>query len=363
MLPSNFVSDLVTDRRSLLKGLSSTAIGGLSASLLSSTSQAAIQNRSGGLDYADPKDNLWAFGKIWAGYDEPVIGGFFGLMYARVGNKRMIPLFNYEGTGCLQTKWDPDGFLNIKSRETGYFTDLETGEVLETWDNPFTGETIEVYHFYNNVLGGRLGTQIPKFVMGEAGDAPTLMNEGTVFPDADGQYPFILPFNEFDNDLLLSWDYTHEYTNPVTPEGWPHSSTGKIITPSEHFLFYLDRDELEDRSIPSSRMRASFSRQCNWWPWMKMGGHEYQDGILFGRMFSQKGLPGLDSVRPKVRAYIEKNAPEFFTLPEEWPIRNDRVGTWECYRQDIQPENPDYEWKTKRKDSVIPPPTGSGAIG
>lgn len=364
MLQSNFVADLVarqpTSRRSALKGLGAGLTGGIGA-VLSSKSQAAIPMRPGGLDWSDPKDNLWAFGKVWAGYDAPVIGGFYGLMYARIGNQRMIPLFGYEGTGCLQCKWDDAGFLNIKSRETGYFTDLRTGEVLETWTNPFTEETVEVYHFYNNLLGGRLGTQIPKFAMGAEGDSPTLMNEGTVFPDENGEYPFLLPFEQFGDDLLLAWDYTHDYTNPVSPEGWPKSSTGKMITPSEHFVFYVDRDELEDRSIPASRFRAGFSRQCNWWPWMKMGGHEYQDGILFGRMFSQKGLPGTQSIRPKVLAYIEKHAPEFLTLPDDWPIRNDRVGTWESYRQDIPPENPEYEWTDRRKDDVIAPPTGQAA--
>lgn len=117
MLSSHLLSGLiardsatqVASRRALLKGLGL----GVGASLMSSS--------------MPQKDNLWAFGKIWSGYDEPVIGGFYGLMYARVGNQRMIPLFGYEGTGCLQCKWDPAGFLNIKSRETGYFTDLRTG--------------------------------------------------------------------------------------------------------------------------------------------------------------------------------------------------------------------------------------------
>ena len=36
---------------------------------------------------------------------------------------------------------------------------------------------------------------------------------------------------------------------------------------------------------------------------------------LFGRMFSHKGLKGADDVPPRVRAYIEKHAPEFLTVP------------------------------------------------
>ncbi|MEM1088900.1 MAG: hypothetical protein AAF552_14220 [Pseudomonadota bacterium] len=33
-----------------------------------------VESLPGGLDYSDPRDNLYAFGKIWAGYGEPVDG-------------------------------------------------------------------------------------------------------------------------------------------------------------------------------------------------------------------------------------------------------------------------------------------------
>ena len=228
-MKSNFVNDLSLNRRQALKA--SLAFGGLSVGGMPALAANSAAN-SGKLDYADPRDNLYAFGKIWSSFDEPCIGAFHGLMYMRIPGKRMIPIFGYTGTGALFSKIDENGDLWIKSRETGYFTDLKTGDILETWDNPFTGETVEVYHFYNDVLVGKVGTEIPKFFMGEMGDSPTLMNEGTVFPDEDGNYPFVLPFQQYGDDLMLSWDYTHDYTNPVKPAGWPQSSTGPRITPS-----------------------------------------------------------------------------------------------------------------------------------
>ena len=76
------------------------------------------------LDFDDPYDNLYAFGKIWAGYDEPQVGGFHGLMYGRIGDGRLIPLFGYTGTGVMQSKIDADGNMWIRGKETGYFTDL-----------------------------------------------------------------------------------------------------------------------------------------------------------------------------------------------------------------------------------------------
>jgi len=359
MLSSELFNQLLIPRRKILP----TLVGGAATVLL--TNKANAQPRLSAdenFDYQNPKDNLYAFGKIWAGYENPVIGCFHGLMYARIGNKRMIPVFGYEGTGILQCKYNDEGTLNIKSRETGYFTDLRTGNVLESWKNPFTEETVPVYHFYNNLLGGKLNTKIPKFAMGVESDTPTLMNEGTIFPDKNGEFPFILPFQTAGNDLMLGWDYTHEYTNPVNPEGWPLSSTGTKISPSEHFTFFIDRNDLENRDLSTVRFRAGFSRQCNWWPWMRMGQSKYKDGLLFGRMFSHKGLSGTQEIRPNILKYIEKNAPEYLELPKGWPIQRDRIGTWESYSQDIPPENTSYVWKEKRSQDVAAPPSGSGSL-
>ena len=334
---SSFINHLTLTRRDALRGV--LALGAAGATGLTAA------KTSGGLNYDDPADNLYAFGKLWAGYDEPVIGGFHGLMYARIGDRRMVPVFGYTGTGVLLAKIDENKDLWVKSRETGYFTDLETGDVLETWYNPFTEKTVEVYHFYNDVLVGKIGKEIPRFFFGAEGDSPTLMNEGTVFPNEEGRYPFVLPIHQYGDDLMLSWDYTHEYTNPVTPEGWPRSSTGTRITPSEHFTFNMSKRQLEDRDEPTARFLAGFSRISQFWPFMEMGGTEFADGSLFGRMFSHKGLKGTDDVPPKVLAYIEKNAPEFLTLPVGWDLKNDRVETWKAYAQDVPPENPDYEWQ------------------
>jgi hypothetical protein len=353
-MTSNLVSRLMMNRRTVLKG--SLAFGAAGITGLQIAAPASAKQKPG-FDYTDPVDNLYAFGKIWAGYDEPVIGAFHGLMYARIKGKRMVPVFGYTGTGALLARIEGNGDISIKSRETGYFTDLETGDILETWYNPFTEKTVEVYHFYNDATTGTIGKELPKFIMGAEGDSPTLMNEGTAFPDESGRYPFILPFQMFGEDMMLSWDYTHEYTNPVTQKGWPRSSTGARITPSEHFTFNFSRRALEDRDLPTVRFTAGFSRISEFWPFMEMGGTPFADGSLFGRMFSHKGLKGYEDVPPKVLAYIEKHAPEYLTVPGSWAPNTARVETWKAYAKDVPPETPDYDWTPD--DFVVP--SGRGA--
>ena len=288
------------------------------------------------LDFDNPRDNLYAFGKIWAGYDGPEIGAFHGLMYARIDDKRLIPLFGYTGTGCMESRIDENGNMVIRGRETGYFTDLATGDILQTWKNPFTGETVEVFDFYNKNMGGTLTAEMPRFAMGAAKDDATLMNDGTA-KTSGGIVPFILPFETYGDDLMLAWDYAHEYTNPVDPAHWPKASTGPRISPSEHFTFSMSLDQMNDRSEPSSRYNAGFTRLSQWWPWMRMGQSELKDQVLFGRMFSHKGLKDYGDIPPKVLAHIEKNAPEYLQPPEGWPQVQPK-GTWEAFAEQVPKE-------------------------
>ena len=351
---------------SLGAGLGATISDGARAAQGAVTGGISPRKRRGkSLDFSDPVDNLYAFGKIWGGYEQSAIGGFHGLMYMRMPGKRLVPVFGYTGTGVILCKHDPAGFLQIKSRETGYFTDLRSGDVLEHWDNPLTGERVRVYHFYNDLIAGRLTTEVPTFAYGGTGDAPTVMNDGTVFPNADGKYPFRLPFTQYGDDLMLQWDYAHEYTNPVTPEGWPTASTGARITPSEHFVLYCSLRDLENRDLTTVRMTSGFSRMSECWPWMRMGKHEQRGLTLFGRMHSHKGLANHGDVPPKVLAYIEKHAPEYLMLPEGWESKNKRVETWGAYAMDVPPETAGYDWKAKalRPEGFKGPPTGLGRSG
>jgi hypothetical protein len=326
---SLFLNSLLQNDQGAIDTLSVLDRGRVSPSRSSQLGAAAT------LDFDSAHDNLYAFGKIWAGYDEPQIGGFHGLMYGRIGGQRLIPLFGYTGTGVMQSKLDDEGNMSIRGRETGYFTDLATGDILETWDNPFTGETVEVFNFYNKSMGGKLTPHMPRFAMGAAKDDATLMNEGTHVEA--GVVPFVLPFETFGDDLLLAWDYAHEYTNPVTPADWPKASTGERISPSEHFTFSMSLDEMQDRDAPSVRYQAGFSRVSQWWPWMRMGGSGLENEVLFGRMFSHKGLPDFGDVPPKVLAYIEKNCPEYLEPPDDWPQVQPK-GTWEAFANEVPKE-------------------------
>lgn len=339
-MKSELIDKLLLNRRGALKsiaGLSFAAGASMAtnqSALAATTPQASSNNEP--LDYSDPHDNLYAFGKMWAGYDEPQYGAYHGVMYARVPGQKHQPLFGYTGTGVMQAKFDDDGNLWIRGKETGFFNDLATGEILKEWRNPYTQELVKPFNFINTV-GAKLTTEMPRFLFGNTGDEPTMMNEGTHI-EQDGKVPFILPFEKYGDDLMLGWDYAHGYQNPVTKDKWPKAHTGNYISPSEHFTITMSKTEMEDRSIASSRFVSGFSRVSEWWPWMMMGNHQYKDGVLFGRMFSHKGLRGYQDIPPKLLSYIEKNHPESLQVPIEWSELRPK-GTWENYAAQVPEEN------------------------
>lgn len=294
-------------------------------------------SRHSGLNFSDPFDNLYAFGKLWATYaDRPVFSAFQGLMYGMVGNQRLRPLFGYTGFGGFQARLTNTGHVRLRGKETGYFTDLASGEILEHWDNPYSGETVEVFNFLNDRVRGEITPAMPRFHFGDSDDIPTLMNDGTAPSSDDGEVPFVLPWQRMGEQVLLSWDYTHRYRNPVTPERWPAASTGEFINPSEHFTFFCDAAELEDRSVDCARFTCGFSRLSPWWPWMKMG-QKHPEGTLFGRMHSYKQNRGYDDIPRLVMDYTERHHPEYLEPCDDWDD-GAPLGTWEAYAREVAPE-------------------------
>jgi hypothetical protein len=326
-------------RRSTLLGGLGLGAAALGAGMgIGGTAAAADAKRpnSKALDFTDPKDNVYAFTKLWFGIGEPVFGAYHGVQYALIGTNRLVPVFGYAGGGHMQGKILENGNARIRAKEVGVFTDLVTGEVLEEWKNPWTGEVVKPFNFFNDRVRGEIGTEMPKFQFGTEEDEATVMNEADTIKSEDGSIPFILPWQSFGDQYTLAWDYAHEYTNPVTPEKWPKASTGARINPSEHFVFYTPKDIMDDRSEPSAPFHSGFFRQGPWWPWMMMGGSGV-DGALIGRMHSYK-ITGTTADYPtKLLNYIEKHYPDYFVPADDWDD-GFPIGTWEAYARDVPPE-------------------------
>lgn len=293
--------------------------------------------RSGRLDFSDPRDNVYCFGKLWGSYDEPVYTAYHGTNFALIGDQRLQPVFGYTGFGIFKCTLLPNGHVRMIGKECALFTDLATGEVMDTWKNPWSGETVEVYNFLNPDMRATFGFEMPVFAMGDKGEH-TVMNEAGEAAAIPTRKPFLLPFEVMGDRVLLTWEYIHRYRNPLDPKVYPRESTGEWVNPSEHFMFSASYDELADRSLPSANFHAGFFRVGPYWPWMLMGDTRLP-GYLTARCHSYKLKPGLGNIPPKVLSWCEKNRPEFLSPPEEGPDTHPR-DTWMGYRMERPPVAP-----------------------
>lgn len=339
-------------RREVSLGLA----GGIAAGLALPPVAAAAGGNRRALDLNDPRDNVYAWCKTWGTLgDEIVFGGHEGVFFATIGNRRAIPLFGYVGFGSLQFKLLESGDALYRGKDATFYTDLRTGALLDIWDNPFTGEKVKVYPYINDTVRTTMPLEYPeeRFFTDHyrwqtaIGNAATRKESGESYRGDQGEAgrtrPFILPWRRLGNTLMLSWDWMLEIVNPVDPEGWPYSSTGPVINPSEHFTFFVPVDQLEDRARPWAAMTAGFFRSTPWLPWMRMGKSGV-DGRLFASSRSYKITGGLDNIPGPVRAYLEKHRPDMLEPPTDWemgPIGS----TWGYYASVVAPETPGYKRK------------------
>jgi hypothetical protein len=114
------------------------------------------------LDLAKPEDALLAYRKILCGStkDEHVrYSTWFGRTYSRVAWEKDRHLFDVVGTNirrCVSVN-DPQrgpGFHSL-SRELMFYVDPKTRKPLETFANPWTGETNKVVHVANDPVNMR----------------------------------------------------------------------------------------------------------------------------------------------------------------------------------------------------------------
>jgi hypothetical protein len=212
-----------------------------------------------------------------------------GSIYAFMPGEKRTHLFKIVGMSvsrCIATdaeSWD------FTSRELTYYLDPKTGEKLDRWENPWTGETVSVMHVANNPVQGHFKGQFPAQVEGE---------HTTFVFDLFPTYP---------NPLAEDVNYT-EY------------SPNAIYQAAELFKLTVPTADLHDPDVSSvSRLRLSWDRIGPWLPWMKMGdrpGHLIYSAYG-GKVSGVSELPQLlqDEIQTRVPLYGE--APKTFLDQED----------------------------------------------
>jgi len=259
------------------------------------------------LDFTKPEDHLRAYIKMSAS-EEPGAETFLvyeGMTFGVTEGLQMQPLYGMLGFSPVRTFVLPDGTWQILGNEAAVFTDLATGQVLDTWRNPYlNNRAVKVWHLRTGPINLPIN---PNKAISTGGWR-------LLRPSSYGTNGFFMPFTERDGDLIITLDAQATRKNKLDPAIWKAESTGSTMRYSEHNTWRINRADVENSDMPSPPIFASWHTNKEWRPWMLMGqrqGHIYNHLIAY-KVASRSQAPRV------LLDYYEKNAPEFLSAPKEW---------------------------------------------
>lgn len=305
-------------RRSLLGAAAASVVAATSLGRAAASTAAA----TGNFDPLSPTDNLNAYIRLTRSMDPAAttVGWFGGRVFSVIGDRQIIkPVFDVEGFGIGRTEPQADGSFRCLWREVGYYRDLSSGRIMETWRNPLIDEDVEVYPINNDPVNVVLK---PEFTLGF--NATKDQHSPTI--------KFLMPWHFVGPHAMTAFDVNLDWKSPLDPAIWKRESPGERVRVSEYQQWRLDRRELTDRSNPSIKTYGSWNRIATWLPWMLMGQHE---GHLFYRSHTLK-LTRPEELPADILAYTEKRFPKYLKAPDRWVEPN--VSSFEAYARDRKPK-------------------------
>lgn len=243
------------------------------------------------LDPADAADSLAILRKVQCSTvdDEPVVYWWHGKAFSRRQGEKDVHMFDVEGMNiraCSSITNDAgvNGF-HLVSREILLYKDKDTGEVLKTWANPWSGETVEVLHVANDPVNFK------SYEVDRGGKPATW--QGEIGGEA-WWYRSTFPL----------W-----YPNPLA--GDYQKEIGGTYHATELFNFFGRTEDLLDPKTTSAIVTVGWTRIADWLPWMMMNGRE---GVMYMHTAGRK-LSSYDELSETMKAEIAAHYPEYASPP------------------------------------------------
>ncbi len=234
-------------RRSAL-GFGTLALGlPLMGAAINSPAQA--QTKGKGLDLTNKADFLTALQKMRGALDERICMGYVKGLYYGVVDDRLTPLYGVLGGTFTRYKKLPDGNFEGRTFEVAYFTDWDTGALLENFKNPYTGETVSV----------------PQTRMGPSTIIITpdglKIGGGGGLPGMKVSHRF-LPARVVNNDV---WIVEESFVSTPPDFKGPKFAYNEVTT------MQTTLSELNNPKLMQTLTHVHYSVVVSWRPWLKMG--------------------------------------------------------------------------------------------
>lgn len=272
-------------RRRLLRILSGLGLTAPIAAALSGTSQpaeAAVRH----LDLEDPWDNLEGYLKTRSDLSgAQSITWRTGTVRSFIPGRKSRLLLRVHNLKCTRCYKDDTGYEFLE-RECLIFADPDTAEPLNTWYNPFTERTVEVFQLQNASAGRHI--------------------------DANGPNgPFHMDYVEHSGDVTFFSDLLYASPSALNVEDYGLYASSNTYEGAGIYNYQTRRDDLDNADSSSAPVTVSHTGVRQWLPWMEMGA--WAGGIIVPSR--GKKLARAEEVPQPFLNWLEKNSPEFLEAP------------------------------------------------
>lgn len=133
---------MTIDRRHFLSGAAAAALAGCSTPGSNSTNVATPKLAA--IDVSTAEENLRNVMRV-LGYEGggDVLYWFHGFIYAVKPEGRPFPILHFNGVNAMRFVQHDDGAYSSTHDSISFMEDIETHELLESWVNPITKETLQ----------------------------------------------------------------------------------------------------------------------------------------------------------------------------------------------------------------------------
>jgi hypothetical protein len=196
---------------------------------------------------------------------------YSGTFFAKVEGETAVPILGIEGMSWGTCKRQDDGTYVYSMQEAGYHTRLGTTEIVDEWDNPITGATVQPRHYRS----GQTSVFAPGAVLRP--NAPPV--EGLEFKGVISPITVIGDTAWGSEDLYVKFPNPRERYNDEQEWSGPFRVANSLAT---HSALVADIINADRDFVPST---MAYTTLNSWRPWMKMG---QTPGIISWRLKGRK---------------------------------------------------------------------------
>ncbi len=310
-------------RRGALRLAATAALAGVTAGCASTTASAPARRP---LAFNDPIWNREISARLEAFADPKkfVYGSVTGVVTGVRDGEKVRPLMRFEVFSTIRVVRQADGSYQRLCREVVFYRSLETGLLMDEWDNPYTGERVKVVDVSNDPYNYVISDFFPQ--------PPSY---GGLNKETRPRRPFIRNWSMLDADTVgLESDIHLLYPSAMQPDKWPRESPGKMTRTSEMFRYSIRRADLENAELDNIPYQGVWNRITPWLPWMLMDqapGHILYAGSMTARQ-------SLEFFPKDVIERVKTRYPKYLVAPDK--VEGASLSSLERYAHDQVPAAP-----------------------